>query len=69
MGGENTESYSDEISNYEELCKGASVPTYRKYTIGIPEAAGYYGIGEKNSGKLLPKIQWEIFILKSAENC
>lgn len=52
-GGENTDSYSDEISNYEELYRGASVPTYRKYTIGISEAAGYYGIGEKKLRQII----------------
>ena len=30
-----------------------SVPTYRKYTIGIDEAARYYGIGTKKLRQII----------------
>ena len=29
------------------------VPTYQKYTIGIEEAASYYGIGEKKLRQII----------------
>ena len=36
-----------------EEAKAVSVPTYRKYTIGIDEAARYYGIGTKKLRQII----------------
>ena len=64
MGGENTDRVFEETGNYEELCRGASVPTYRKYTMGISEAAGYYGIGEKKLRQIIAENPMGDFYLE-----
>ena len=42
----------EEMSALENTGAG-SVPTYRKYTIGIDEAARYYGIGTKKLRQII----------------
>jgi excisionase family DNA binding protein len=43
-----------ELQPYEEEAyTGARVPTYRKYSIGIDEAARYYGIGSKKLRQII----------------
>ena len=43
----------DENEVFSEEAKAVSVPTYRKYTIGIDEAARYYGIGTKKLRQII----------------
>ena len=43
----------DERVVSSEEAKAVSVPTYRKYTIGIDEAARYYGIGTKKLRQII----------------
>ena len=43
----------DERVVSSEEAKAVSVPTYRKYTIGINEAARYYGIGTKKLRQII----------------
>ena len=43
----------DESGFFSEEAKTISVPTYRKYTIGIDEAARYYGIGTKKLRQII----------------
>lgn len=43
----------DESVVSSEGAKAVSVPTYRKYTIGIDEAARYYGIGTKKLRQII----------------
>ncbi len=43
----------DESEFFSEEAKAVSVPTYRKYTIGIDEAARYYGIGTKKLRQII----------------
>ena len=43
----------DESGFFPEEAKAVSIPTYRKYTIGIDEAARYYGIGTKKLRQII----------------
>ena len=43
----------DENEVCSEEAKTVNVPTYRKYTIGIDEAARYYGIGTKKLRQII----------------
>ena len=43
----------DERVVSSEEAKAVSVPTYREYTIGIDEAARYYGIGTKKLRQII----------------
>ena len=43
----------DESEVFSEEVNAVSVPTYRKYTIGIDEAARYYGIGTKKLRQII----------------
>lgn len=43
----------DESDVLSEDANAVIVPTYRKYTIGIDEAARYYGIGTKKLRQII----------------
>ncbi len=43
----------DEEPEHREGANIVEIPTYRKYTIGIDEAARYYGIGTKKLRQLI----------------
>lgn len=43
----------DESEFFSEEANAVGVPTYRKYTIGIAEAARYYGIGTKKLRQII----------------
>ena len=43
----------DEKVNFQRDSGSGSVPTYLKYTIGIDEAAQYYGIGTKKLRQII----------------
>ena len=43
----------DEDMEYSGEASMGIVPTYRKYTIGIDEAARYYGIGTKKLRQII----------------
>ena len=43
----------DESGIFPEETNAVRVPTYRKYTIGIDEAARYYGIGTKKLRQII----------------
>ena len=43
----------DENEVFSEEAKAVIVPTYRKYTIGIDEAACYYGIETKKLRQII----------------
>ena len=43
----------DESGDFFEEANAGTVPTYRKYTIGIDEAARYYGIGTKKLRQII----------------
>ena len=44
---------ADESDVLSEEANAVIVPTYRKYTIGIDEAARYYGIGTKKLRQII----------------
>ena len=44
---------ADEEMDFPRETGTGSVPTYRKYTIGIDEAARYYGIGTKKLRQII----------------
>ena len=52
MNTHGTALMDDDINLPGEASIG-SVPTYRKYTIGIDEAARYYGIGTKKLRQII----------------
>ena len=45
--------WMDDDMNLPGEASIGSVPTYRKYTIGIDEAARYYGIGTKKLRQII----------------
>ena len=44
---------ADEEMDFPKEPGTGSVPTYRKYTLGIDEAARYYGIGTKKLRQII----------------
>ena len=52
MNTRGTNLMDEDMEFPREACMG-NVPTYRKYTIGIDEAARYYGIGTKKLRQII----------------